>query len=102
MPLNSEIDYALAHPQRDTQLAVLLDGPQCQLLSCNGAQQVALGEVWPLVRQLGLCANQLDLARKTRVPQTSGNGITGRAAADDQGSGRFPSSSRKRSSDQAR
>lgn len=102
MPLNSEIDYSLADPQRDIQLAVLLGRPQCQLFPGNRAQQVALREVWPLVGQLGLCANQLDLPRKTRVPQTSGNGVTGRAAADDQGSGRFPSSSRKRSSDQAR
>ena len=102
MPLNSEIDNSLAHPQHDIQLAVLLDRPQSQLLSGNRAQQVALREVWPLVGQFGLCANQLDLARETRVPQTSGNGVTGRAAADDKGSGRFPSSSRKRSSDQAR
>jgi hypothetical protein len=58
--------------------------------------------VGTLVGQLRLGAYQLDLARETGVPQAGGNGVSGRAAADDQGSGRFLSSSRKRSSDQAR
>jgi hypothetical protein len=80
----------------------LLGRPQSQLLARNGAQQIALGKVRPLIGQLWLRAYKLNLAGKTGVSQAGRNRVTGRATADDQRSGRFLSSSRKRRRDQTR
>ena len=55
-----------------------------------------------LIGQLKLRAYQLDLAREAGVPQAGRDRVPRRTATDDQGSGRFLSSSRRRSKDQAR
>ena len=102
MALDTEVRDSLAQAQLDVQLAVLLGRPQAEPLPRDRAQQIALRQVGSLVRQLRLRAYQLDVACEPAVPQAGGNRVTSRAPADDQGSGRFLSSSRRRSRDQAR
>ncbi|HXI97095.1 MAG TPA: hypothetical protein VNG04_13270, partial [Candidatus Acidoferrum sp.] len=68
-----------------------------------GSKQVALGEVRSLIRRLRFGAHQHDLAREACVPESRGDRVAGRAAAGDQRSDVFPSSScLMRRSDQAR
>jgi hypothetical protein len=46
-------------------------------------QQVGLGQRWPLVRQLGLGADEDDPSREALIAEDLGCGRTGQAGADD-------------------
>ena len=100
MPLETEINHALPEPQIDPEVSILPSRSQWQLFARNGAEQVALAQVWPLVRRLGLRAYESYASLEATVPQSGGDRISCGASADDYGAWR--SSSRSLRSDQTR
>ena len=81
------------------QLPILRGGSQGKLVAGDRPGQVSLAEVRPLVRELGLGADQRDAAVPTAVPQSCRDRVAGRAAPDDYC---LRSNARNLRSDQAR
>src|SRR5438067_12414976 len=97
--LDAQLHDTLAEHQLDLELPILLRRPQRQPVAGNGARQITLAQVWPLVRKLSLRPDQRDLAVKARVAKPGRHRVPGPASADDS---RFRSSSRSARSDQNR
>jgi hypothetical protein len=88
MAIEPEVDHTLPEHELDAELAILLDRTQAETAPRDCAHQVALGKVRPLVGELRLRTDEDDLAVEAAVTQTGPHRVAGRAAADDQRSGR--------------
>jgi len=102
MPFHPQARDSLAQHQLDAELAILRSRPQAEAIPRHRSEEISLGKMRTLVGQHRLRSHQHDLARETAIPQPGGDRVPGRAAADDQRSGRCFSSSRRRRRDQAR
>ena len=102
MPLHAKVHDPFVEPQLHIELAILLRRPQPQPSARHRAQQVSLGEVRALIWWLGFRAQQHYPAGEPGVPESGGNCIASRTAANDQRLWLRFSNSRKRRSDQAR
>jgi hypothetical protein len=102
MALDAKRHDPLTESQLNLKFGILLGRPQAQLFPRHRAQQVSLGKMRAFVRQRRLGSDQDDLAGESSVPESGSDGVSGRAAADDQRSGRVFSISRKLRSDQSR
>lgn len=100
MVVQADVENTLAQLDVDLELPVLQRRAKTEPVARNGACEVTLRQMRALVRQLALGADEDDRALELRVSESGGDGVTGRAAADDYRLGR--SSSRRVRSDQNR